>query len=1127
MDKKAIRRWHRAFYFPNAIRVLRIKQALITSAFMLYSIAGFSQQDKMVTFGVDKEALPKALKRLAKAADVLIGYPAGETEKAGKVSLPTAQRTLNKTLELLLKGTSLSFRFVDGRVVIFKPAPATIPQESSRKFIDVTGKVVDETGAALPGISISLQGTDRGTTTNSNGLFGLGQVPEDGVIVAQGIGFPAQTFTAIPVLVIQLNRSVSDLDEVQVIAYGTSTKRLNTGNVVTVNAADIEKQPITNALAALQGRVPGLLVTQTSGVPGSAFKVQLRGQSYIDADFSQNDPLIIIDGVPFEAGNQARNQVTSAANNPTSISEDGLSPLNMIPPSEIESISVLKDADATSIYGSRGANGVILITTKKGKSGSTKFTLNTNTGWSKVSRTVKFLSGPQYLEMRREAFKNDSLVLSAVPGNPGFAPDLTLWDTTQFTDFTDLLVGNTANKYDVNLSVSGGTAYTQFLIAGSYHRESTVYGRDFANRILGLQANLSHKSRDDRFSVSLASLYSNDNTQLPTYDLSQFVRTVPNLRLYDSLGNINWQDHGVEFIDFEGSKVNPLYSFNRKYNSQTDNLNTNIQIAYKVLPFVTARVSSGYNLMMTDEKGLNPSTSLSPVQVSQGAAPYAFLANSVIRSWISEPQLEYAQKIGRSKLNFLVGGTFQNKVFTSSYITARNYNSDLLLGSLAAAGAVTASNNDSKYRYSAVFGRLNYNYTDRYIVNITARRDGSSRFAPENRWSNFGSIAGAWIFSNENFIKSLPSKVFSFGKLRSSYGSSGNDQIGDYKYLSLWTNTTFPYNGVPGLYPSRLYNADYRWELIKKFEIGLDLGFVKDRILLSSVFYLNKSCNQLVTYKLPFQTGFANVVQNFPGVVQNKGWEFMLSTQNIKNQVLQWQTTFNITLPENKLVSFPGLERSSYANLYQVGQSLTITRGYKYLGMNQATGMYTFEDVDNNGVLNATDYQWFGDRDPDFYGGLQNNLSYKGWNLNFLFDFRQQKGTNYLAQLNAYAPGQMSNQPDLVLDRWQRPGDNARLQRFTAGQNNVSYPYLAAATNFTISDAKYTDASFVKLRNIALYYSVPESCISKTKIKLLRLYAQAQNVLTITKYKGADPEVQNLFQLSPLTTVVLGLQTSF
>lgn len=1115
LRKTAIPRWrHYLFYVFTFI-------ALCTCPALQAQVGS-----KQIVFEAKGELLSKAITRLSKASGVNIGYPTNEVKSYKNISLPKGSRTVLETLKALLKGTELDCKPVAEILVVFKKTVIeTTP--ANKTFINVSGKVVDENGQALPGISITIQNTGRGTITDGSGGFTFDQVEPNSVLIAQGVGYPAKQLPANTIVTVHLERFVSNLDEVQVIAYGTTTKRLNTGNVTTVTADEIARQPVTNPLAALQGRVPGLLITQTSGVPGGAFKVQLRGQSYLDASISQNDPLIIVDGIPFEAGNRSRNQLTSAANNPTSISEDGLSPLNMIPLSEIESINVLKDADATSIYGSRGANGVILITTKRGKTGTTNVTLNTNTGWSQVGRNIKFLDRQQYLAMRREAFKNDSLTVSAVPGSEGFAPDLMLWDTTTYTDFTKLLVGNTASKFDANLSVSGGNAYTQFLISGSYHGETTIYGHDFSNRNIGLQASVSHKSRDEKFSISFVSIYSNDNTKLPSYDLSQFVQTVPTLKLYDSLGNINWQDKGIDFVAFEGSKENPLYSFNKRYNSQSDNLNTNVLFGYKIIPSITVKVSSGYNMMITDENGRNPSTSISPLDVAGGTMPSAKFGSSTIRSWISEPQVEFSKKTGLSKINLLAGSTFQSKTYFSDLITASNYSSDLLLGSPAAAGFVQASNNESRYRYNAFFSRGNYNYGDRYMVTINVRRDGSSRFAPENRWSNFGSVGGAWIITNEKFAKVDSQTLFSFGKIRGSYGTAGNDQIGDYKYLSLWTNTNYPYNGVAGLYPSRLYNPDYKWELIKKLEVALDIGLLQDKIMLSTVYYRNKSSNQLVNYSLPFQTGFSNVIQNFPGLVRNTGWEFALRTKNFRNANFIWKTDFNLTLPKNKLISFPNLNGSPYANSYVIGRSLTIFRGYKYTGIDVNTGMYTFEDLNNDGQMTESDLQWFEDLDPKFYGGLQNTITYKNWSLNFLIDFRKQTGTNYLAQLAAFAPGQMSNQPVLALNRWQQPGDEAELQRFTAGQNVVSYPYLAAAANFGRSNGRYTDASFVKFRNASIYYSLDSRLIQRLNLKSLRVYAQGQNLFTLTDYKGADPEVQNLFQVSPLRTIVVGIQTTF
>ncbi|WP_262919352.1 carboxypeptidase-like regulatory domain-containing protein [Niabella hibiscisoli] len=295
MDKIAIRRWRWAFYFFRENGLQRLRRLAVTTSFLLFTILALCQQDKAVSFGADKESLTQALKRLAKSADVLIGYPAAETEKAGKVSFPAAQRTLTKTLELLLKGTGLSFRFVDGRVVIYKPVPTGTLQEPTQKLIDVSGRVLDEAGGALPGISILLQGTDRGAITNGSGFFKLDQVPEGATVVAQGVGFPAQSFTVLGNMLMQLSRTVSDLDGVQVIGYGTTTRRLNTGSVGTVRAEEIERQPVSNPIAALAGRVPGLIITQANGMPGSGFTVQIRGRNSIQQD---GPPLYIVDGIP-------------------------------------------------------------------------------------------------------------------------------------------------------------------------------------------------------------------------------------------------------------------------------------------------------------------------------------------------------------------------------------------------------------------------------------------------------------------------------------------------------------------------------------------------------------------------------------------------------------------------------------------------------------------------------------------------------------------------------------------------------------------------------------------------------------------------------------------------------------
>ena len=988
----------------------------------------------------------------------------------------------------------------------------------------INGKVLSTlNNTPLVGATIKVKGTSLITYSGTNGQFILKDIASKATLVISFIGYEPKEITAADDAMIYLDRSTSKLDEVQVIAYGTTSQRLNTGNVTSVKAADIESQPVSNALAALQGRVPGMVVTQTSGVAGSSFKVQIRGQSALDLNLSQNNPLFIIDGVPFEPGISATNQINSAANNPTAISSGGLSPLNAINPQDIESIDVLKDADATAIYGSRGANGVILITTKKGKPGATRFNINMYSGLSRVGNTMSMLNTQQYVAMRKEAFANDGLTPSANSSDPGYAPDIMLWDTTRYTDFKKMLIGNTAHSNNIQASVSGGNELTQFLIGGGYHKETTVYPGDFSDDIASFHFNINHSTANKKFTILFSGMYSSDANNMPQTDLTRYINLPPNLRLYDAQGNLSWADNGVVYNTLgNGDIINPLSLINQNYSSTNVNLSGNLVLSYKVLPGLILKSSFGYNTFNSDERSTQPSSSIDPNLVADGVLPSAAFAGSSSRNWIIEPQAEYNLATHLGKLDILIGNTLQNKSGKTSSMYGTNYSSDLLLNSIGAAGNITASNDNVQYRYTAVFGRINYNYQDKYIINISARRDGSSRFGPDKQRANFGAAGLAWIFSNEAFIQKNLS-FLSYGKLRSSYGTTGNDQIGDYKFLNLWSSTTNTYNGLSGLYPKSLYNPNYNWEINKKFEVALDLGFFKDRILFSASYYNNRCSNQLINYTLPSQTGFFQVVKNFPGLVQNTGVELVLTTRNIHTNAFNWTSSFNISIPQNKLVSFPGLSTSSYKNTYTIGQSLTRIMALKYTGVDPKTGIYTFEDVNKDGLLTTADYRLSGNTDPKFYGGLQNNITFKNFDLSFFFQFTRQTGLNYISQLYSYVPGFTYNQPGIVLNRWQKPGDMAETEKFTSGYNAT----YGALGNLNLSDGKYTDASFIKLKNTSLSYRLPVAWLKRYHITGCRIYIEGQNLLTITNYKGADPESQNFYILPPLKTLVAGFQLNF
>ena len=431
----------------------------------------------------------------------------------------------------------------------------------------------------------------------------------------------------------------------------------------------------------------------------------------------------------------------------------------------------------------------------------------------------------------------------------------------------------------------------------------------------------------------------------------------------------------------------------------------------------------------------------------------------------------------------------------------------------------------SQYRYQAIFGRINYNWLDKYIVNITGRRDGSSRFGPDNRYSNFGSAGGAWIFTKEKWMRPV-ARIISFGKIRSSYGTTGNDKIGDYQFLDTWSTAAATYQTIPVLRPGSLFNPLLAWETTNKFELAVEIGLLKDRLLLSAAFYKNRSGNQLVPYALPIQTGFNAINKNFNALIENKGYEFTLSSHNYASANFNWKSSFNISFPKNILVDFPGLATSSYANNFVTGQSLSVRKLFEYEGVDPATGVYQFKDVDRNGQLDIGDQVKFKSTDPQFFGGLSNSLSYKNLQFDIFFEFKKQEGLNYLNTIGYYPPGyNVKNQPSIVLKRWQQPGDKTTIAKYTGIYGTSGYYYTVFF--LPASDAVFSDASFIRCKNLSVSYTLPTKWLTKMKLTNTRVFLQGQNLFTITNYEGADPETQHMFFLPPLKTITAGIQLTF
>ena len=1084
--------------------------ALISTALMAQGAPRQEILDKEVTISLKDVTLKEALQEIEAIAKVKFVYSRSYLKLDDKVTIEVSNKKFGQLLEELFTPRDIKFAVheTENFVVLTQARlrgelPANqrnSPGDVSRFAVRVSGRVIDQAGGPMTGVNVVEKGTTNGTSTDTDGKYSM-ESGDNSVLVFSFIGYKSveQSVTGRSVIDLTMDEDQSILDPILVNAgYWKVTEREQTGSIARVTAEEIRQQPVGNPIAALIGRMPGVNISQATGLPGSSFRIQIRGRNSLRSD--GNTPLYIVDGVPFPATSVAVD--SSPLVNP--------SPLNSINPADIESIEVLKDADATAIYGTRGANGVVLITTKKGGPGKTKLDLNVYTGIGKVSHFMDLLNTQQYLTMRHEAHKNDG----TEPQD--YEYDLSMWDSTRYTDWQKLLIGGTSRITNAQLSFSGGSENTQFHIGTGFYQEGSVFPGDFGDKKLSTHVSLSHQSLNKKFTLAFQNSLVIDNNKLPLTDLTTIALSLPpnSPALYTDDGSINWENGTWP------SYTNPVVYNDLKYSINSQNLISNLNLGFEIVTGLKVKANIGYNTLASKDLNLFPISVNDPVLgVTTGFSDHT---SGLTKTWIAEPQLEYQRQIGKGSLTALIGSTFQQTTRSAESFRAYGMTNDALLENIAsAAGLSILSSNFTDYKYNALFGRVNYNLKGIYLFNVTARRDGSSRFGPSKRFSNFGAIGVAWIFS-EQFFKG--SSVLSFGKLRSSFGITGNDQIPDYGFLDSYSASQYPYQGVSGLIPTRLANPEYSWEKTLKTEIALDLAFFNDRLGLSTAYYLNESSNQLTGLALPRVTGFPSIQYNLPATVRNTGVELSLRSSNISAGTFNWNTSVTLTVPRNKLVSYAGIEMSPSANTWIVGESLNTTKAIHYTGVDPQTGIYTYEDHNNNGVGTDIPADLKGTRKmgQNYYGMITNSIQYRGFDLTFMFQFVNQTGRNFLTSLSVFGiPGNMTNQPLEVMSRWQKPGDISNVQKFTLDAPG-SNAYGAAARG----DNEVTDASFARLKNVSLSYTIPEKFIKAIKLQTVRIFFQGQNLLTFTKFVGLDPESALPTNLPPLRVLTGGIQIS-
>lgn len=1124
------------FHRKQIVNVMRLTVLLLTVALLNVQASGLSQT---VTLSAKDISLRKVFSIVKEQTGYVVFGNSGLFNNTKPVSVNVEKMPLTAFLNLVFTNQPLSYS-IDGKTIFIaaerlpektEPAPATekisfdLFPEAGR---EIWGLLRNTSSEPLGGASITNKRTKKGTTTNASGYFRLKDVETGDTLIASFIGYKTAHVrvgeTAEVMILLQL--AENQLDQVIIQAYGTTTRRTSTGAITRVSGEEIVKANVQNPLLALVGRVPGLVVTPLDGHVSGKIKMEIRGRKTMNPNFS-SEPLIVIDGVPqtildinggnYESGSSG--VVQSLGMSPTG----GQNPLYGVSPADIESIEILRDADATAIYGSRGANGVLLITTRKGNSRGSTFRFDVNQGFNMVTNKWDLMNTQQYLKLRRTAFANDGL--TPTPAN---APDLTIWDTTRNTDWQKELWGNWGKTTNINASLAGGNEFTTYRLSGGFDRTSDILTKSGTNDKIVFGVNIGHTSLTRKFRLNFSAVFGRTDVDLISTPAP--VLLSPNSpSIYGPDGMLNYKEYNDAGLYTEF----PFAELENSYRSGTNQLNSAIDLSYDILNNLKALVKIGYGSVNNSLITKIPISGQNPLFSPMGSAIQGGTTNS---NWIVEPQLEYKTNIGGGRFLATTGGTYQATTTTAWSNYGIGFTNDAFLESINMASMLSlTSNNKGQYRYAGVFGRLSYNYEDKYIINIAGRRDGSSRFGKKNQFGNFGSVGMAWIASEEKWMKKVLPEEVSLLKFKVSYGITGGDGVGDYRYMTRWgaarnSNETpyFQYDGTNPLVSWQHVNSDYHWQATKKLDLTLSLGFLNDRIAVDVTRYIERIDDQLTQFPTPIMTGFTEVTANWDARLKNTGTEVAVSARVIEKKDLRLNLNFNIYKNANLLDEYPDFEHSPYVTRYRVGSSLNAVYLLHYLGVNPQTGTYSFEDYDKDGVaqINAAMpvAQGYDDRyivldlAPKYTGGFGANLSYKRWDMGMQFSFSRKWMVNPVFMQET--PGNRYNMPAaLIGNYWEKPGD---VKRFAAPTTRSS----AGVLNLRQSDGAYADVKMMRLSNFNLAYSLPDLWMQKARMKSARVFVRAYNLFFISNSEGLDPDESSISSYPMPKVVTAGISIS-
>ena len=933
----------------------------------------------------------------------------------------------------------------------------------AQNISQLTGTVTDDKGMPLPGVSVVIKGTTKGVATDFDGNFSLNNVPKGAMLEFSSVGYKTLDIKATGAsLKVKLPEATQDLDEVVVVGYGTQKKGDVTTAITSVKTKDLDQRPVTSAAQAIQGRAAGIQVVQPSGAPGAGLAVRIRGNTSISAS---NDPLYVVDGIPVQD-------------------------ISGIAPTDIENMQVLKDASSAAIYGSRAANGVVLITTKQGKRNEPKVSINTYVGMSDIAKKIPSLNTQQYYDLMADS---GAVATSSLAG----LTDKTDWYKEAFrTGFTQ----------NTQLSVSNATENTKYYVSAGHTKEDGIIRSSFFERY-NVRLNLEAKMRKwltFETNLSYADYESNGIISGLGANRAGVVLSVINTPQYAPIWSTKAGEEGWYYYDFKGANLShPVENISRR----ADNLLKNNRIVqlmdglrYKST-FAIDRLASKEN-RWTD-----------PKLTAYGRRNYGEAAdirkNHTLMTF--DNILTFDKTFSKHNLSLLAGTSFTNAKMDGSEMYATHFlTSDIKTLNAANKIGQGSITNAEEWSMMSYLGRISYNYDSKYLLTANFRADGSSKLAPGKRWGYFPSVSVGWRLSQENFLKNV--EWLSELKLRGGWGQTGNQAgISSYAYLQRykiarqnWWGNGANANAMITLTPNSFSNPNLTWETTTQSNIGLDIALFKNRLSLAVDAYLKKTTDLLMDVPLPATSPVPSIYRN-EGEMTNKGLEFSVDSRNLTGD-LEWNTNFNISFNRNELTKLSLQKVYYYASTSEAtseqvvriteGQPLGKFWGLVSEGVDPQPGDIKYKDLNGDGRISVSDKTYIGDPNPDFTFGLTNDFAYKNFTLSVFFQGSYGNDIYNASRIETEGMYDGKNQSTAVLNRWRKPGDITDIPRAVKSTDNIK-----------ASSRWVEDGSYLRLKTLTLAYNVPVDALEKYGIRKIQPYFTAQNLWTLTNYKGFDPEV--------------------